>query len=132
MKKRLKLLQEHACLLRCRGCGNLLITMVRTRPKGQDCLWQELLDADLRAPRPTEAKLSKANAELLCENCAAAKPLNYAKLSDEQLEQFEHLVTLLLGDEDGDPNTPTQKQEPSPETIPAMNAILSDLRKKLE
>jgi hypothetical protein len=97
MIQRIKLLQEYALLLRCRNCGNLLITTSNRRSARLGCAWREIVDADLRTPLPGPSRKMSPAGQLLCEKCAEGNPVDWSKLSDDQLEQLEKLTGQLLG-----------------------------------
>ncbi len=105
--KRIKLLQEYALTIRCSGCGNLMIVADPRRPARLGCTWSEIVDADLRTPLTAASRKSSPDGGVICRECAAKPPINFNRLSMEQLQQFQALIDLLLGDEKGVTTTST-------------------------
>ena len=97
MIRRIKLLQEYALLLRCRGCGNLLITTEHGRPSGLSCAWKEIVDADLRTSLSGLSRMMSLKGKLICEKCAAQPPIDFSRLTTDQLTVMELLTGVLLG-----------------------------------
>jgi hypothetical protein len=123
MMQRIKLLQEHALLLRCHGCGKLLIAAANRRPARLGCVWKAIFDADLRVPLRSLSRKMARNGKLACKKCGEEKPVNWSQLSDDQLDQLEKLTNLLLGVE----NVP-DKHDPDKAVMANLASLLGQLQ----